>query len=149
MCYNKPLLKVLNFYMNTYFKIIFMLPFFFIACHIFEEEEEEVISYTLKSIRWNDIIDSRYCEENQDAMYVGGVRGLYYRSDWWTSDPCDDTNESCCHSTLCEVLIYYPESLRVYYRVLGASRADTLYLHGKTNIVAIKEPSYGNNPPFP
>ena len=147
MCYNKSLLKVLNFDMNAYFKIIFILPFFFIACG--EQEEEEVIKYTAKSIRWDDIIDSRYCEENQDSLYVEGIRGLYYKSDWVTSDPCDDTNESCCHSTLCEILIYYPESLRVYYMTPGAYRGDTLYLNGKSNIVVIKEPFYGNDLSFP
>ena len=147
MCYNKPLLKILNFDVNTYFKIIFILPFFFIACA--EQEEEEVISYALKSIRWDDIIDSQYCEENQDSMYVEGIRGLHSRASLYPSDPCDDIYESCCHSTFCQKLIYYPESLRVYYRVIGASRADTLYLNGKSNIVAIKLPSSGSNPPFP
>ena len=135
--------------MNAYFKIIFILPFFFIACDMFNEQEKEVISYSLISIRWDDIIDSQYCEENQDSVQVEGLRGLYNRGVWYVSDPCDNIYESCCHSTFCEKLIYYPESLRVYYKVLGATRADTLYLHGKSNIVAIKAPSHGSNPPFP
>ena len=142
---------MLNCNVNAYFKIIFILPFFFIACHIFEEEEEEkeVISYHLKSIRWDEIISSHYCEENQDSLFVEGINGLYSRDVWYVSDPCDDIYESCCHSDFCEILIYYPESLRVYYRVIGASKADTLYLHGKSNIVAIKPLPTGGNPPFP
>ena len=145
MCYNKPLLKVLNFDMNAYFKIIFILPFFFIAC---AEQEEEVISYTLKSIRWDDNINSSHCEGNQNSSYVEGIKALYKTGTNSVSDPCDDIYESCCHSTLCEALIYYPESLRVYYRRNWANRADTLYLHGKSNIVFVKQSSY-SNPPFP
>ena len=63
---------------------------FFIACHIFEEEEEEkkeVISYHLKSIRWDEIISSQYCEENQDSLFVEGINGLYSRDVWYVSDP--------------------------------------------------------------
>ena len=133
----------------------------FLFCHSFsllvlnkrktcaEQEEEEVISYTLKSIRWDDDIHSRHCEGNQNSSYVEGIKGLYKTGSNNVSDPCDDIYESCCHSTLCEALIYYPESLRVYYRRNYANKADTLYLHGKPNIVFIKEFSSTSNPPFP
>ena len=147
MCYNKSLLKVLNFNMNAYFKIIFILTFFFIACA--DQEEEEVISYTLKSIRWDDNINSSHCEGNQNSSYVEGIKALYNSSTSSVFDPCDNIYESCCHSTLCEALIYYPESLRVYYRRNWANRADTLYLHGKSNIVFVKQSSSYSNPPFP
>ena len=134
--------------MIKYWKIIFITFTIFIACSE-EEQEQEVISYALKSIRWDDLIIPQYCEESQDSMYVEGVRGLYYADAYYPSDPCDDIEESCCHSSPCDILIYYPESLRVYYWGLWKTRPDTLYLNGKTNIVAIKYIPPPTDPPFP
>ena len=135
--------------MNAYFKIIlFYHSFSSLVTYLKKRKRKKVISYHLKSIRWDEIISSHYCEENQDSLFVEGINGLYSRDVWYVSDPCDDIYESCCHSDFCEILIYYPESLRVYYRVIGASKADTLYLHGKSNIVAIKPVPTGSNPPL-